>query len=104
MSKISKQELIRLQKTLVTDPAIGEKLSITRQGVFYLRKKYGIESRYVNNPKRNASIIAAYKKGTSREDLAKNFGLSIFHTSRIIKEAGAMKKPKTKSSKTVSKR
>lgn len=39
MSKISKQELIKLQITLVTDEAIGEKFGITRQAVHQMRKK-----------------------------------------------------------------
>jgi Mor family transcriptional regulator len=94
MSKISKQELIKLQKTLVTDEAIGKKFKVTRQAVFLMRKKYGIESRYVKNPKRNAGIIAAFKKGISGTDLAKKFELSVSQTYRIIGEAEVGKKKK----------
>lgn len=65
MSNISKQELIQLQKTLGRDVAIGKKFGVTRQAVYQMRKKYGIESRYITNPKRNTGIIAAFKKGTS---------------------------------------
>lgn len=94
MSKITKQELIKLQKSLVTDEAIGEKFGITRQAVHNMRKKYGIESRYITNPKRNAGIVAAFKKGTSGTDLAKKFELSVSQTYRIINEAGAVRKKK----------
>jgi len=37
MSKITKQELIKLQKSLVTDEAIGEKFGITRQAIHQMR-------------------------------------------------------------------
>lgn len=86
MAKISKQELIKLQKTLITDEAIGEKFGITRQAIHQARKKFGIESRYIKNPKRNAGIVAAFKKGTSGTDLAKKFELSVSQTYRIINE------------------
>jgi Mor family transcriptional regulator len=92
MSKITKQELIKLQKSLVTDEAIGEKFGITRQAVHQMRKKFGIESRYIKNPKRNAGIVAAYKKGISAADLAKKFEQSISQTYRILNAAGVKKK------------
>lgn len=94
MSKITKQELIKLQKSLVTDEAIGEKFGVTRQAIHQMRKKFGIESRYITNPKRNASVVAAFKKGISGTDLAKKFELSISQTYRIINEAGEKKKRK----------
>src|SRR5664279_5201547 len=92
MSKISKKELIRLQKTLETDEAIGAKFGITRQAVHNMREKYGIESRYITNPKRNARIVAAYKKDISAVDLVKKYGVSIAQIYRILDEAGAVKK------------
>jgi Mor family transcriptional regulator len=94
MSKIIKQELLKLQKTFVTDEAIGEKFGVTRQAIHQARKKFGIESRYVKNPKRNAGIVAAFKKGISGTDLAKKFDLSVSQTYRIINEAGAERKKK----------
>jgi Mor family transcriptional regulator len=92
MPRISKTELIRLQKKLGTDEAIGKKFKITRQAIHQLRKKYGIESSYADNPERNAKIIAAYKKGSSGTAIAKKFDLSISQTYRIIKLAGKAKK------------
>jgi hypothetical protein len=84
MARISKTELIKLQKQLGTDEAIGKKFKITRQAVHQLRKKYGIDSSYADNPERNAS-------GTA---LAKKFELSISQTYRILKTAGKAKKKK----------
>jgi DNA invertase Pin-like site-specific DNA recombinase len=87
MARISKTQLIKLQKQLKTDAAIGEQFGITRQAVHQLRKKYGIDSSLVDNPERNADIIAAYGKGLSGTALAKKFKLSISQTYRIINES-----------------
>ena len=65
MPRLSKAELIKLQKKLTTDEAIGKKFGITRQAVHQIRKKYGIKSNYADNPERNAKIVALYKKGTA---------------------------------------
>jgi Mor family transcriptional regulator len=96
MARISKTELIKLQKQLGTDEAIGKKFKITRQAVHQLRKKYGIDSSYADNPERNAKIIAAYKKGSSGTALAKKFELSISQTYRILKTASKSKAKKKK--------
>lgn len=95
-AKITKQELIKLQKSLVTDEAIGKKFHITRQAVHQMRKKYGIESNYADNPKRNAAIVAAFKKGMAGMDIAEKNGLSVSQTYRIINEVGALKKKPAK--------
>ncbi len=100
MARISKAQLIKLQKKLKTDAAIGEQFGITRQAVHQLRKKYGIESSLADNPKRNAEIVSLYEKGVSGTALAKKYKLSISQTYRIINE---IKKKNKKSSKTVKK-
>ena len=92
MARISKTQLIKLQKKLKTDAAIGEQFGITRQAVHQLRKKYGIESSLADNPQRNAEIVTMYGKGASGTTLAKKYKLSISQTYRIINES----KKKTK--------
>jgi len=92
MARISKAELIKLQKELKTDAAIGAKFKITRQAVHQLRKKYGIESVIAKNAERNKKIVSAYKSGVSGTALAKKFDLSISQTYRIINETKAGKK------------
>jgi Mor family transcriptional regulator len=94
MAHYTKSELIKLQKQLGTDQAIGEKFGITRQAVHQMRRKYGIDSRYADNPERNAKIIAAYKKGVTGTVLARKYELSISQTYRIVKSAGKTKKKK----------
>lgn len=94
MARISKAQLVKLQKKFKTDAAIGEQFGITRQAVHQLRKKFELESSLIDNPERNAEIIAAYQKGASGTTIAKKFDLSISQTYRIIN--GTLKAGKTK--------
>ncbi len=92
MARITKAQLIKLQKKLKTDAKIGEQFGITRQAVHQLRKKYAIESVIAKNAERNEKIIKAYKAGASGIALAKKFKLSISQTYRIINESKKGKK------------
>ena len=94
MARISKTELIKLQRKLVTDEAIGRRFTITRQAVHQLRKKYGIDSSIAGNPERNRKIITAFKNGISGRAIAKKHSLSISQTYRIINEGNVSKKNK----------
>lgn len=94
MARISKSDLIKLQKKMKTDQAIGKKFGITRQAIHQLRKKYGIDSSYAGNPARNSKIIALYKKGTSGTSIAKKLGLSVSQAYRIINTTGKKKSKK----------
>jgi len=96
MARITKQELIKLQKKCTTDAKIGEKYGITRQAIHQLRKKYGVDSSIADNPKRNAEIVKLYKTGKSGTAIAKKFDLSISQTYRVINEAKPSKKSKRK--------
>lgn len=99
MARISKSELIRLQKKLKTDAKIGEEFGITRQAVHQLRKKYGIESRTAGNPERNREMVEMRDSGHSVEAIAKKYKLSIPQTYRILKETMAAKPAKKKAAK-----
>ncbi len=101
MARITKSQLIKLQKKLKTDAMIGKQFGITRQAVHQLRKKYGVESVITKNAERNQKIIKAYKSGISGTTLAKKFKLSISQTYRIINES---KKSKKKAPKKVVKK
>lgn len=94
MARISKAQLLKLQKKLKTDAKIGEQFGITRQAIHQLRKKYGIESVIAKNAERNQKIVDAYNGGTSGTALAKKFKLSISQTYRIITEGKKGKKKK----------
>ena len=96
MAKISKPELIRLQKKLKTDAAIGEQFGITRQAVHQLRRKYGIDSVIAKNEERNSDIISQYNEGTSGTSIAKKYKLSVSQTYRIINDAVGAAKAKAK--------
>ena len=84
MAKVTKSQLISLQKSLKTDQKIGEKFGITRQAIHQLRNVYGIPSNIAKNKERNEKIVKAYKSGASGTAIAKKFGLSISQAYRII--------------------
>ena len=96
MARISKSQLITLQKKLKTDAAIGERFGITRQAVHQLRRKYRIDSVIAKNRERNARIVKAHRAGMSGTALSKKYDLSVSQTYRIIKEAQKGKKKKRK--------
>jgi len=86
MACISKPELIKLQKTLITDAAIGAKFGITRQAVHQLRVKYEIDANLAKNKERNEKIKTLFKKGQTGIKIAKGLDLSISQVYRIIKK------------------
>ncbi len=92
MARITKAKLIQLQKKLETDDKIGKQYGITRQAVYQLRKKYGIEPVIEKNVKRNQKIIEGYKAGKSGRALAREFKLSASQTCRIIDRSKGGKK------------
>jgi DNA invertase Pin-like site-specific DNA recombinase len=94
MPKLSKSQLVALQKKLTTDEAMGKKFGVTRQAIHQIRKKYGIASSFAKNPERNRKIVTLYKKGTSGTAIAKKFGLSVPHTYHIINAAHSKKRKK----------
>ena len=92
MARISKEQLIKLQKKFRTDARIGEQFGITRQAVHQLRKKYGIGSMVTENVERNKEMVKLHKGGTAGMVLAKKFKLSVSQTYRILHETKAGKK------------
>jgi hypothetical protein len=101
MARISKNELLKLQKKFHTDARIGEEFGITRQAVHQLRKKYGIDSRTAGNPERNKEMVAFRSEGKTVETIAKKFKLSIPQTYRILKENAPKKAAKKTAGKKV---
>jgi len=97
MPLVKKSELIKLQKSLKTDAAIGEKFGVSRQAIHQLRVKFGIPSNLTKNDERNAKIIELYKKGLTGTEIAKKLDLSISQTYRMINLAE--KKTPTKKKK-----
>ena len=84
MARISKQELIGLQKTLKTDGAIGAKYGISRQAVHQLRQKYKIDYNRTKHRDRNARILALYRKKAAGTRIAKVMKISVSQVYRII--------------------
>ncbi|MBL8026546.1 MAG: hypothetical protein JNL74_09050 [Fibrobacteres bacterium] len=96
MARISKAELIKLQKTLKTDALIGEKFGISRQAVHQLRQKYGLDYNRIKNKERNEKIASLYKKNVPGTKIADSVGVSISQVYRII---GLSSKPAKKGKK-----
>ncbi len=86
MAKVNKEQLLKLQKTLITDAAIGAKFGISRQAIHQMRVKYGINANTAKNKERNAKIVSLYKKGKTGIEIAKDLDLSISQVYRIIKK------------------
>ena len=85
MPRLTKQELLRLQKTLLVDQKIADKFGITRQAVHQIREKYGIPCILNRNRKRNDQINRLYNGGIPVVGIAKKFKLSICQIYRVIR-------------------
>jgi hypothetical protein len=85
MARISRSELIKLQRKHTTDAAIGAVFGISRQAVHQLRVKYGIESVSAKNDERNAKILAMHEAGKTGPAIARRFKLSLSQIFRIVK-------------------
>jgi DNA invertase Pin-like site-specific DNA recombinase len=94
MARLTKQQLVTLQKKLGTDQAIGDKVGVTRQAIHQLRNKYGIDSLIAKNAERNKKIVSMYKSGKTGTEIAKKFDLSVSQTYRIISLSAKGKKKK----------
>jgi len=93
MACVSKQELIKLQKTLKTDHAIGQKFGVSRQAIHQFRLKYGIKANTAKNKERDMKIISSYKKGKSIQKLSEELDLSYSHVYKILnKNIGKIRK------------
>ena len=84
MAKISKSDLVRLQKTLKTDAAIGKKYGISRQAVHQLRQKYGLGYNHAKHRDRNRKITSLYKRNVTGIKIAGEMDLSVSQVYRIL--------------------
>ncbi len=92
MAQISRDQLKQLQKRYHTDAAIGNRLGVTRQMIYKLRRLYGIPAAEELHFKRNREIIHLYETGIEPIKLAVRFELSLTQIYRIVN-------PKTKEPK-----
>ncbi|MBD3321537.1 MAG: hypothetical protein GF350_10630 [Chitinivibrionales bacterium] len=98
MARISKNQLVKLQKKYKTDQAIGKLYGISRQAVHQLRLKYGITPVAEKHKERDAEIVKLYKNNVPGTKIARKYKLSISQTYRIINNAGALRKKNGKKS------
>jgi predicted DNA-binding protein YlxM (UPF0122 family) len=83
MARISKSQLIKLQKRYKTDDSIAALFGITRQAVHQLRKRYEVAPVTGKNDERDRLIARYYRDGMSGERLARQFALSLSQVYRI---------------------
>ena len=86
MAKISKDQLVKLQKKYITDHAIGKLFGISRQAVHQLRNKYGIPPVEEKNDARDNDILKAFENNSPVEKIARKFKISVSQAYRIIRD------------------
>ncbi|OGJ86554.1 MAG: hypothetical protein A2487_13445 [Candidatus Raymondbacteria bacterium RifOxyC12_full_50_8] len=92
MARVTKDQLIQLQKTLKTDAAIGKKFGITRQAIHQLRVKYGIDYNRKKNKERDEQVSAMFKSGKTGFAISKKIDLSVSQIYRIIRKMSKKRK------------
>jgi len=92
MARISKEHLLKLQKKYKSDAAIGALFNISRQAVFNLRKKYGIEPVQNKYDDRNKEIHRLYANGLPLKTLVRKYRLSLPQIARIVRDASPAQK------------
>lgn len=85
MARISKNQLLKLQKKYKTDESIGKIFGITRQAVHQLRVKYGVDPVADKHGERDGEVLKLYKSGIPGTRIAKRMRLSVSQTYRIIR-------------------
>jgi Zn-dependent peptidase ImmA (M78 family) len=101
MPKITKAQFVALQKKYKMDSAIAKELGVSRQAIYQMRMKFGLESVKADHRNRNAEIVKAYKSGIPGTAIAGKFKLSVSQTYRVI--MASVDKAKKAESKAVKK-
>lgn len=86
VARISKNQLIKLQKKYRTDQAIAALYGLTRQAVHRMRKMYGIAPAAEKTNQRDMDIMNLHKRGISVSRISDKYGLSNAHVYRIIRK------------------
>ena len=84
MPRISKNQLLILQKRYNTDESIARIYGVTQQYIHKLRKKYGILPVVDKVSDRNKEIYNHYCSGLSGRRIARKYNLSKSQIYRII--------------------
>jgi len=83
-------DVLYLQGRLGTDEAIGECYGITRQAVYFFRKKNRIPFTSEKKATRNAKIIDLRKRGWRLKQISDDIGLSVSRVSLVIRERNGL--------------
>jgi hypothetical protein len=95
MPRISRSQLVKLQKRYHSDQAVGELFGITRQAVQQLRRRLAVAPVAGRHTRRNAELARLYANGASGARLARRHRLSVVQVYRILKHEGvSLRKPR----------
>ena len=96
MPRISKTQLIKLQKRYHTDAAVGRLFGISRQAVHKLRRGLQVAPVADKHGRRDFEIARLYRQGRSGAWLARRWRLSVAQVYRILRaQAVALRRPRT---------
>ncbi len=93
--RISRDQLLKLQKRYHTDQAIARLFGISRQAVHQLRGRYDIAPVASRHARRNAEIVRTYQAGLSGARIARRHRMSVSQVYRILAAEGvALRAPR----------
>jgi hypothetical protein len=96
--RISRDQLLKLQKRHHTDAAIARLFGLSRQAVHQTRDKFGIDPVPNRHARRNAELARAYRAGASGARLARSHRMSVSQVYRVLAAEGvALRKPRSSS-------
>jgi DNA invertase Pin-like site-specific DNA recombinase len=97
MPRLTREQLIKLQKRYKTDNAIGAIFGITRQAIHQLRNRYGIVSVAEKNRERNQEMAKLFQSDVAGTELAAKFEISVSQVYRILNDLHKKQKGPAKS-------
>jgi DNA invertase Pin-like site-specific DNA recombinase len=89
LSNVTKEETRALRDRFGSDAKIADRLGVSRQSIYLLRKRHGIQSKRSMKAKksRNRKIRnEATRTGVKRIELSRSFNLSVSQIYRILGE------------------
>lgn len=86
MGILNKEQLNEYVSSGLTDNEIGKKHGVTRQSIYYLRKRFNIKQTKTRYNNRNSVIRQKYDSGISVKDISKEYKITQFHIYRILKK------------------
>jgi len=85
LSSMSREQLLLIFKNY-NDCEVAKQFGVTRQSVYYIRKKFNIPSSRQHIQSRNKKVLELYKKDVKCCKIASIVGISLSYVYKIIKD------------------